>query len=156
MWDAYHSKACETVPCCTQDPNWWTFQATKSKRAHLTAVPPGWPPELPLLKLYKLTLAQNPSESVLRCLWGTVLAQTMDSFPLGKGHQTHYCIILVLSFIIHINPSWERVYRRSLSTSTLSCPIFLSKVTNILSLFWVYFCCFEEYNSFWDILWMFK
>ena len=43
MWNAYHSMACQAVPCPHRDPGWRTSGHREAERAHLTAGPPGRP-----------------------------------------------------------------------------------------------------------------
>ena len=43
MWDAYHSMACQAVPCMHQDPNWRTSGHREVECANLTVEPPGRP-----------------------------------------------------------------------------------------------------------------
>ena len=43
MWDAYHSMACQAVPCLLLGSEPGELRATEAERAHLTAAPPGWP-----------------------------------------------------------------------------------------------------------------
>lgn len=46
----------------------------------------------------KLILAQNSLRRVFYCLWGTVLPQSMDSFPLYERHQIKFFFGCYLTF----------------------------------------------------------
>lgn len=54
--------------------------------------------KLPLLMFYKTRSVPEFLGKMLHCSWDPALPQSVECFPLNKGHQTHYWIVLILSF----------------------------------------------------------